>query len=147
MKIGIAGDHHGICSKKELIDVLEQKGYIVIDYGTNHEGSVDYPLYAFQIGESVQNEEIDYGILLCGSGIGMSIACNKVKGVRCAKVNNMEEAMYCRLHNNANVIALSSSIPMKDMIKIVDIFLETDFSVEERHHRRVQQISDYEENR
>lgn len=147
MKIGIASDHHGIRAKKELIEVLKQKGHEISDYGTNYKEAVDYPLYAFQIGESVQNREIDYGILLCGSGIGMSIACNKVNGVRCAKVNNIEEAMYSRLHNNSNVIALSASIPIEDMIKIVHTFLETNFSVDERHHRRVEQISHYEENR
>ncbi len=145
MKIGIAADHHGVKAKEKLIHYLEKKGYSVINYGTNQETSVDYPLYAFKVGEGIAKGEIDYGILLCGSGIGMSIACNKVKKVRCAKVNTIREAMYSRLHNNANVIALSASISSVEMKDIIDTFLKTEFSGEERHQRRVEQINQYGE--
>lgn len=141
MKIGIATDHHGVTKKQELIKTLENK-YQIIDYGSNKEEPVDYPLYAFKIGEAIKNKTIDYGILLCGSGIGMSIACNKVKGVRCAKVNTEEEAKYSRLHNNANVIALSSTT--ENIEQIIETFLTTEFSKEERHHRRVEQIDKYQ---
>lgn len=141
MTVGIATDHHGVVVKKELISYLEQRGYQVINYGSDSEDPVDYPLYAFSVGEAIQKGEIDFGILICGSGIGMSIACNKVKGVRCAKVNTSNEAMYSRLHNDANVIALSAS--SSDILEIIDAFLSTDFSSEERHHRRVEQINHY----
>lgn len=141
MTVGIATDHHGVVVKKELISYLEQREYQVINYGSDSEAPVDYPLYAFSVGEAIQKGEIDFGILICGSGIGMSIACNKVKGVRCAKVNTSNEAMYSRLHNDANVIALSAS--SSDILEIIDTFLSTDFSSEERHHRRVEQINHY----
>ena len=141
MTVGIATDHHGVVVKKELISYLEQREYQVINYGSDSEAPVDYPLYAFLVGEAIQKGEIDFGILICGSGIGMSIACNKVKGVRCAKVNTSNEAMYSRLHNDANVIALSAS--SSDILEIIDAFLSTDFSSEERHHRRVEQINHY----
>lgn len=140
MKIGIATDHHGVTKKQEIIKTLEK--YQIIDYGSNKEEPVDYPLYAFKIGEAIKNKTIDYGILLCGSGIGMSIACNKVKGVRCAKVNTEEEAKYSRLHNNANVIALSATT--ENIEQIIETFLTTEFSKEERHHRRVEQIDQYQ---
>ena len=145
MKIGIAADHHGVKAKEKLIRYLEKKGHSVINYGTNHETAVDYPLYAFKVGEGIAKKEIDYGILLCGSGIGMSIACNKVKGVRCAKVNTIREAMYSRLHNDANVVAMSASISSVKMKDMIDTFLKTEFSTEERHQRRVDQINKYGE--
>lgn len=144
MKIGIATDHHGVDIKKFLIKELEEKEYKVIDYGPNNSEMVDYPLYAFKVGEAIAKKEIEYGILLCSSGIGMSIACNKVRNVRCAKVNSKEEAMYARMHNNANVVALSASLP--NIKEVVDIFLTTTFSNEERHHRRVDQIDQYQNN-
>lgn len=147
MKIGIATDHHGIKVKQEIIHYLESLHYQVIDYGTNSEDMVDYPIYAFQIGEEVVNKNITYGILLCGTGIGMSIACNKVKGIRCAKVSTKEEAKLSREHNNANVIALSSSLDISIIKEIISTFLNTHFSDEERHYRRVEQINHYGENK
>ena len=86
MKLAIATDHRGVEVKQNLIKFLESEGYNVIDYGTNSEESVDYPDYAFKVGEAVARKEVDYGILVCNTGIGMSIAANKVKGVRCARV-------------------------------------------------------------
>ena len=107
MKIAIANDHNGINIKTMLKKYLEELGYEVLDFGSNTSESVDYPNYAFKVGKSVASKESDLGILICGTGIGMSIACNKVKGVRCAKVSNLEESILSRQHNNANVIALS----------------------------------------
>ena len=104
--------------------------------------SVDYPQYAYKIGESVRDNKIDLGILICGTGIGMSIACNKVKKVRCAKVTTKEEAFLARSHNNANVIALSENIT--NYKEIIDTFLTTDFSNEEKHIRRVEMIDNYD---
>ena len=89
------------------------------------------------------DKEADFGILLCGTGIGMSIACNKVKGVRCAKVNDEWEAEMTRLHNDANIIAVGSRLPMDELKKIIVKFLQTDFSNEERHQRRIDLINNY----
>lgn len=141
MKIGIASDHRGVILKEKIKNYLNNR-YQIIDYGTNSIESVDYPQYAYKIGEAVHDKKIDLGILICGTGIGMSIACNKVKGVRCAKVNDKEEAFLARNHNNANVIALSEKTT--DYKEIIDTFLTTNFSDEEKHHRRVEMIDNYD---
>lgn len=142
--IGIASDHGGFKLKQKLIPYLEELGYTVIDYGTEVEESVDYPIYAFKVGEAIRNKGIKFGIVICTTGIGVSIACNKVKGVRCAKVDNIEEASLTRLHNDSNVIALSAN--NENALEIVKTFLETNFSNEERHIRRINLITSYEEN-
>ncbi len=141
MKIGIASDHRGVILKEKIKNYLNNR-YQIIDYGTNSIESVDYPQYAYKIGESVRDNKIDLGILICGTGIGMSIACNKVKKVRCAKVTTKEEAFLARSHNNANVIALSENIT--NYKEIIDTFLTTDFSNEEKHIRRVEMIDNYD---
>ena len=141
MKIGIASDHRGVFLKEKIKNYLSDN-YNIIDYGTNSIESVDYPIYAYKIGEAIRDKQIDLGILICGTGIGMSIACNKVKGVRCAKVNNNDEAFFAKSHNNANVIALSEKIT--NYREILDTFLTTDFSSEEKHHRRVEMIDNYD---
>lgn len=141
MKIGIASDHRGVILKEKIKNYLNDR-YQIIDYGTNSIESVDYPQYAYKIGESVRDNKIDLGILICGTGIGMSIACNKVKKVRCAKVTTKEEAFLARSHNNANVIALSENIT--NYKEIIDTFLTTDFSNEEKHRRRVEMIDNYD---
>ena len=138
---GIASDHAGFELKEKL--KKELKDYQIIDYGTMVDTSVDYPDYAFKIGESIANKGIKLGILICKTGIGMSIACNKVRGVRCAKVDNVEEAKLTRLHNNSNVIAVSAL--NKNALEIVKTFLDTEFSNEERHIRRINKITEYEE--
>lgn len=141
MKIGIASDHRGVFLKEKIKNYLSDN-YNIIDYGTNSIESVDYPIYAYKIGEAIKDKQIDLGILICGTGIGMSIACNKVKGVRCAKVNNNDEAFFAKSHNNANVIALSEKTT--NYREILDTFLTTDFSSEEKHHRRVEMIDNYD---
>ena len=140
MKIGIASDHRGVFLKEKIKNYLNEK-YKIIDFGTNSIESVDYPEYAFKIGESIKDNKIDVGILICGTGIGMSIACNKVKKVRCAKVDNKEEAYLARFHNDANVIALSENVT--NYKEIIDTFLTTDSSKEEKHQRRVAMIDNY----
>jgi len=142
MNIAIASDHRGYELKGKIINYLKEKGYNITDYGTDSSDSVDYPIYAFKLGESIRNNINDFGILICGTGIGMSIACNKVKNVRCAKVNNVEEAILTRQHNNANVIALSENA--QNVFEIVDKFINTSFSNEEKHIRRVEMISNYD---
>ena len=144
MKIGIVSDHRGYKLKETLINYLKKKNFEVLDFGTNSTQSVDYPKYGFLIGEKVSKGDIDFGIAICGSGIGISIACNKVKGVRCAKVDTPNEARYTRLDNDANVLALSGAMPAYKAKDIVDEFFKTDFSNAERHLRRINQIKRYE---
>ena len=143
MKIGIASDHRGYELKEFLKSNLT--GYEVADYGTNDTDSVDYPDYGFKLAEKVRDKEVEYGIAICGSGIGISIACNKVRGIRCAKVTTKEEAIYTRNDNDANVIALSSETPKEEALEIVNKFLQTPFSNDERHLRRIEKIKKYEE--
>lgn len=142
MLVGIASDHRGVRLKKVLLEHFKN----FKDYGTMSEESTDYPIYAFKIGELVRDKKIDFGILICGSGIGMSIACNKVKGVRCAKVNNALEAEYTRLDNDANVVAISETLTNEDAIKVVETFINTPFSNLEKHQRRISLITKYEDN-
>ena len=144
MKIGIANDHGGVEVKKELVKYLVLQGYQITNYGTDKEDPVDYPIYAFKIGEAIKNKEIDMGILICKSGIGMSIAANKVKGVRCAKVDTKEDAIVTRGHNHSNVIALSAHTPIEKLKEIVKSFIETEYSMDERHIRRVQMMDTYD---
>ncbi len=144
MKIGIANDHRGYNLKVEILDKLKEK-YEIVDLGTNSNESVDYPDYAFSLGEKVRDKELDFGIAICGSGIGISIACNKVKGVRCAKVSTKEEAMYTRHDNDSNIVALSEQISPEEALEIIDVFVNTPFSNEEKHIRRINKITEYEE--
>jgi len=146
MKIGIASDHHGVKRKNKLIRYLERKGHNVINYGTDDNNSVDYPDYAFLIGDKINNQEIDFGILICGTGIGMCMAANKVRNIRCAKVDNVKEAKLAKLHNDANVISLSSKMSTLKMKDIIDVFIKTEFSKEERHQRRIGKINNYVDN-
>ena len=145
MNIGIASDHGGYLIKQKLTEYLKNKGYNVIDCGTNSIDSVDYPDYAFKLCEKVIKGEVERGIAICKTGIGMSIACNKVKGIRCAKVTNSNEAKLCRLHNNANVIAIGADLSMIEIKDIMDNFLQTNFSEEDRHINRINKITKYEE--
>ena len=142
MKVGIATDHRGYELKKELINRLNN--YEITDYGTYSQESVDYPNFAFKVGEAITNKEIDFGILLCGTGIGMSIAANKVKGVRCAKVDNVDEAKITRIDNNSNIIALSSKKDISELLEMINVFLNQPFTKEERHQRRINLIDNYE---
>ena len=146
MKIGIANDHRGIETKQKLTEYLTNKGYDVVNYGTNTEGRVDYTTYGFIIGEKVASHEVDYGIAICGSAIGISIACNKVKGIRCAKVSNKEEAHVTRIDNNSNIVAFSEKLSEIEALEVVKTFIETEASLEEKHTRRVNKIITYEEN-
>ena len=140
MKIGIGNDHKGLKLKNKLYKYLTKNGFDIVDYGTNDNTSVDYPDYAQKVGTDVNTKSIDLGILICGTGIGMSISCNKVKGARCAKVNTVKEAKLAKLHNNANVIALSGSTFGYKAKKLVNTFINTNYSNEERHNRRISKI-------
>ena len=145
MKIGIANDHRGVETKQKLTKYLTDKGYTVVNYGTNQEGRVDYTTYGFIIGEAVARKEVDYGIAICGSAIGISIACNKVKGVRCGKVNSVDEAIHGKERDFVNVIALSGNTDIEENIKIVDAFLGAKENIEDTVYKnRVDQIVEYE---
>ncbi len=144
MKIGITNDHRGLVLKQTLTNYLENKGYNIIDYGTDSDDSVDYPDYAFKLGKSLQKKDIDLGIAICGTGIGMDIALNKVKGIRCAKASNEEEAILARSHNDANALALTAKISSDIAKDIVDKFINTNFSNDKRHIERIQKIKEYE---
>ena len=145
MKIGFASDHRGYQLKKELIEELKDS-YEIVDFGTNSTESTDYPDYAFKLGEAINNKVVDYGVAICGSGIGISIACNKVKGIRCAKVSNIEEVIATRIDNDSNVIAFGEKMPFETAIELIKTFVETETSNEEKHVRRRNKIKEYEEN-
>ncbi len=144
MKIGIVTDHNGVELKKYLMNNITQ--HEIIDYSPINFPTDDYPDFAIKLGEALVKGKVNMGIAICGSGIGISIACNKVKNIRCAKVSNLEEAKYTRQDNDANIIALSSKLPSEDALKIVKTFINTPFSNEERHQRRIDKIKKYEEN-
>ena len=144
MKIGFASDHRGFALKNELIKNLKGQ-YEVEDYGTYTEESTDYPYYAFKLTEHVVNQDVDFGVAICGTGIGISIACNKVKGIRCAKVDTVEEAIATRNDNDSNIIAFGEKMPVEKAIELVKTFVTTPASSEEKHVRRRNMMKNYEE--
>ena len=146
MKVGIASDHRGVYLKTELVEYLEHNGYEVINYGTDTMESVDFPQYAFKLGEAITKKKVDVGIAICGTGIGMSIALNKVKGIYCAKISNISEAVLCRSHNDANAIAISADTDEEQAKSMIDKFLTTPFSNVDKYVRRNQMIKDRENN-
>ena len=142
MTIGLTSDHRGYRAKNFLKDSLYM--YDVIDYGTDNEDSVDFPLYAKKLGTAINNEEVDLGIAIRGTGIGMSIVLNKKKGVYCAKVSSVSEATLSKAHNNANVIALSEELSQDVMLEIVHKFIDTPFSNVSKYVRRNNMIKEIE---
>ena len=145
MRLGITNDHRGYKLKVELLKKLK-KDYEVIDYGATGTENVDYPDYAFKLGKALTNKEIDFGIAICGSGIGISIACNKVKGIRAARVISIEDVIETRNDNDANIICLNENMDVDYAYNLIITFITTPFSTEERHIRRVNKIKEYEVN-
>lgn len=143
MKIAIASDHRGYKLKQELINNL-QKDYTIIDLGTNNEESVDFPKYGIILGETIRDKKADLGIAICGTGIGISISANKVKGIMCAKVSTEEEAKLAKEHNNANVLAISGNLPTEKALQMIKIFINASPNKEEKYQRRINQIREYE---
>ena len=143
MKIGIVSDHRGYELKNKIIKKLN---YDFIDYGTNSKDFVDYPDYAFKLGKAINKKEVDLGIAICGSGIGMSIALNKVKGIRCARVTSIKDVKITKTDNDANVIAFSSEINFNKVARMIEEFINTPFSNIERHKKRINKINEYEQN-
>tara|TARA_B110000263_G_scaffold250143_1_gene270838 strand:+ start:5281 stop:5715 length:435 start_codon:yes stop_codon:yes gene_type:complete len=139
-KIAIGCDHAAFNEKEKLKTYLIEKEYELVDVGTNSSDSVDYPFFGHEVGKMVVNNKVNKGIVICGSGIGISIAANKVKGVRAALCTSSEHAEMSRKHNDANVLALGARMTDFNMIlKIVDIWLNTDFDGG-RHLKRVNLI-------
>jgi ribose 5-phosphate isomerase B len=145
MRIHIGSDHAGFALKERVKEHLVAEGHDVTDVGTHSEDSVDYPAYAVQVGRAVAKGESELGVLVCGSGLGMEIAANKVHGVRAVQVIDPEFARMARLHNNANVITLAGRYTDEaTAFDIVDTFLTTPFEGG-RHERRVEGISEIED--
>ncbi|KIL43305.1 ribose 5-phosphate isomerase B [Jeotgalibacillus campisalis] len=144
MKIALASDHGGIHLKKEIAEVLNELGLEYQDFGCDCEGSVDYPDYALPVAKKVAAGEFDRGILICGTGIGMSIAANKVKGIRCALVHDTFSAKATREHNDTNMLSMGERVIGPGLAReIAKIWLSTDFEGG-RHENRIGKISTYE---
>lgn len=140
MKLAIASDHAGFGLKNRIVRYLAESKVETVDFGTDGRDSVDYPDYAIQVAESVSKGKIDRGILICGTGIGMSITANKFPGVRAALCHNAVTAEASRRHNDANVLVLGERVLDEEMaVQIVRIWLETDFEAG-RHQRRLDKI-------
>ena len=141
--IAIASDHGGFLLKEKIIKHLNECGVEYIDLGTHSEDSCDYPDYAFELSEAVASKKYECGILICGTGIGVSICANRVKGIRAAVCTNTTMAKLARQHNDANVLCIGARI-IGDVLanEIIDEFLNTDF-LEGRHRRRVDKINNY----
>ena len=144
--IALGCDHGGFDLMQEVMAHLDQRGIEYKNFGTFTKESCDYPEYAKLVANAVVDGTCEKGILICGTGIGMSIVANKVKGVRCAHCHDIYSAKMTRLHNDTNVLAFGERVIGAGlMVDIVDTFLKTEFSNEERHIRRVQKIKDLEE--
>lgn len=142
MKIGIGSDHGGFELKEEMKEFLKEENIEFVDYGTNSLESVDYPDFGKKVAYGVINGEVDKGIVICGTGIGISLAANKVKGIRCALCSDIYSAKMSRAHNNANMLAMGGRILGKGLAaEIVKAFLETEFEGG-RHERRVSKIGE-----
>ena len=140
VKIAVASDHGGFALKEKVKEHLVQRGFDVDDLGTHSEDSVDYPSYGKACGEAVASGKADLGVVVCGTGIGISIAANKVKGVRCGLCTSVEMAHLTKQHNNANILALGGRTTEPELaLKIVDEWLDTEFEGG-RHQRRVDML-------
>lgn len=141
--IAIGSDHGGFDLKKEIIEYLEENKIEYSDFGCFNKDSCDYPQYAKEVCKSILEGKCDKGILICGTGIGISITANRIKGIRAALCTDCFCAEATRLHNDANVLALGGRVVGPGLaLKIVDTFLNTEFSNEERHIKRIKQIED-----
>lgn len=141
--IGIASDHGGFNLKQEVIKYLKQNNIDFKDYGCFDETSVDYPIYAKSLAKDVANKNLEKGILICGTGIGVSICANKISGVRCALCSDVFSAKATREHNDANILAMGERVIGVGLaLEIVKAFLETPFSNDERHIRRINMIEE-----
>ncbi|HHT83026.1 MAG: ribose 5-phosphate isomerase B [Christensenellales bacterium] len=146
MRIGIGADHGGFVLKEAVIKAIESLGHEYKDYGTYSEESCDYPDYALKVAAAVKSGEVDRGILLCGTGIGICIAANKVKGIRCGHVTDVFSAKATAAHNDANIISMGGRITSPELAQeIVKAYLTTPFE-SGRHQRRIDKITAIENN-
>ncbi len=144
MKIAVASDHRGFVVKSKILNLLKELGHEGIDYGPDGSESVDYPDYASKVAISVGSNEVDRGILICGTGIGMCIAANKFSGVRAAPCHDDITAEMSRLHNDANILCLSADLLGERLVnRMVEIWVTTEFEGG-RHARRIDKIKDHE---
>ena len=147
MKIGIANDHAATDLKNSVLNYLLAKGYEVINYGTDSHESYDYPLAADVLCKAILNNEVDLGIAICGTGVGISIACNKHKGIRACCCSEATSARLTREHNDANVLCFGARIVSTELANdIAETFVSTEFSNDERHITRINMITAIEEN-
>jgi ribose 5-phosphate isomerase B len=147
MKVGISNDHAAVELKNSVMEHLKNEGYEVVNYGTDSHESYDYPIAGATLAKAVQNKEVDYGIAICGTGVGISIACNKHKGIRACCCSEATSARLTREHNDANIICFGARVVSTELANdIVDAFLKTPFSNGERHNKRIRQIAEIEEN-
>lgn len=145
MKIGIGSDHGGFALKEELKAFMEEKNIEVVDFGTYNTESVDYPDYGEVVAKAVIDGQVEKGVVICGTGIGISISANKVKGIRCALCGDVYSAKMSREHNNANMIALGGRVVGVDLAKeILSGYLDSNFGGG-RHKRRLDKISEIED--
>ena len=144
MKIGIGNDHSALELKAEIIELLKERGHEVVDYGTNSPESCDYPVYAARVADTIIDGNAPIGILCCGTGIGMSIAANKIKGIRAACCSDIFSAKYTRIHNDANILCLGARVIGEGLaMELVHAFLENAFAGG-KHARRVAMITELE---
>lgn len=145
MRVLIASDHGGVNIRKEIMSLMDEMKIMYEDLGCECSNSVDYPDYAIPVAEKVANGEADCGILICGTGIGMSIAANKVKGIRCALVHDVFSAIATREHNDSNILAMGERVIGPGLAReIAKVWLTTQF-LGNRHEKRIQKITQYEE--
>lgn len=145
MKIAIGNDHAGTNMKYYLINFLKKKGFTITNIGTNKKISVDYPDYGFKVAKLVSSKKNEFGIIICGTGIGISIAANKIKGIRAALCYEVKTAKLARKHNNANILALGARlITNKQAILITDAFLRQKFD-EKKYINRINKINNFGE--
>ncbi|MDQ7982904.1 MAG: ribose 5-phosphate isomerase B [Spiroplasma sp.] len=142
IRVAIANDHTAFEFRQPIIEYLKKTGYQVLDLGSTSAKPVDYPDYGFKIARTISDQKADLGIAICGTGIGISIAANRVHGIRCALTYEEETTRLARLHNNANVLALGARIIAPEKaVELVRIFLETPASNEERHQSRMKKLN------
>lgn len=142
MKIAVGSDHAGYYIKNQLRDMLRSSGHEVIDFGADNDQSSDYPDYAELVSGAVLRNDVERGVLVCGTGVGMSIAANKIHGIRAASCSEPVSATLSRSHNDANVVCLGERIVGPEMAnEIVRAFIATPFSNSDRHRRRIEKIS------
>ena len=143
--IALGSDHGGWALKQEVMKHLDARGLEYKDYGTYSEDSCDYPVYGKAVAHAVADGECEKGIIICGTGIGISITANKVKGIRCALLDNPMSARLTREHNDTNMMALGAAVTGEMLaLEIVDVWLDTEFSHAERHQRRIDKVMAYE---